>query len=171
MPSVTRPYRFRPVTGEDLPLLARWVTTPAVREWWIEADGSPAPPYDETILSDPEVSLWLVSHMAENGGAPFAFIQDYDPHAHPGHHFAHLPPGSRGIDQFIGVPAMLGRGHGPAFIAAHCESLARRGAPAIGTDPHPTNARAIRAYGKAGFVAGAKVDTAWGPALLMEKRI
>jgi aminoglycoside 6'-N-acetyltransferase len=44
------------------------------------------------------------------------------------------------------------------------------GIPAIGTDPHPDNARAIRAYRKAGFemVSGA-VDTPWGRAILMER--
>jgi aminoglycoside 6'-N-acetyltransferase len=34
-------------------------------------------------------------------------------------------------------------------------------------DPDPTNARAIRAYEKAGFVKDRFVDTPDGPALLM----
>ena len=42
--------------------------------------------------------------------------------------------------------------------------------PAIGTDPHPDNARAIRAYEKAGFVGRGEALTDWGPAILMEKR-
>jgi len=38
-----------------------------------------------------------------------------------------------------------------------------------GTDPHPDNARAIRAYEKAGFAAvSGPLDTRWGRAILME---
>lgn len=81
----------------------------------------------------------------------------------------HLQPGSRGIDQFIGVPEMIGRGHGPAFIRVHLMRLFAAGAPAIGTDPNPANTRAIRAYEKAGFIARGERMTDWGPALLMER--
>jgi aminoglycoside 6'-N-acetyltransferase len=64
---------------------------------------------------------------------------------------------------------MLGRGHGSAFLRMHCERLFEAGVPAIGTDPHPDNARAIRAYQKAGFtIASGPVDTPWGRAILME---
>jgi aminoglycoside 6'-N-acetyltransferase len=86
------------------------------------------------------------------------------------HPFAHLPPGARGIDQSIGDPSLVGRGHGSAFVRAHCDRLFAAGAPAIGTDPHPDNKRAIRAYEKAGFaVTGGPLDTPWGRALLMER--
>lgn len=166
---MTGAYRFRRVEPGDLALLARWVRTPAVAEWWIEADGSPASPIDGDDLDTEGLALWLVAHEAANGGAPFAFIQDYDPHRWPDHPFSHLLPGARGIDQFIGVPEMIGRGHGAAFIRAHCDALIAAGAPAIGTDPHPANARAIRACEKAGFVRGDERDTAWGRALLMER--
>ena len=91
--------------------------------------------------------------MIELHGRPLAYAQDYDPHAWPGHHFAHLPPGSRGIDQSIGDAELLDKGHGAA----------------VGTDPHPDNGRAIRAYQKAGFtITGGPRDTPWGRAILME---
>jgi aminoglycoside 6'-N-acetyltransferase len=65
---------------------------------------------------------------------------------------------------------MVGRGHGSAFVRLHCDRLFAAGAPAIGTDPHPDNARAIRAYEKVGFViAGGPRDTPWGQAILMER--
>jgi aminoglycoside 6'-N-acetyltransferase len=64
---------------------------------------------------------------------------------------------------------MVGLGHGSAFVRAHCERLFAAGAPAVGTDPHPDNARAIRAYEKAGFRAvTGPVETRWGRAILME---
>ena len=157
-------HAFRPVTPADLPLLRRWRAQPHWVEWW-----GPVEPDDrffEEAMADPHTAAWIV----ELEGRPLAYAQDYDPHAWPRHHFAHLPPGSRGVDQSIGEPDMIGRGHGSAFVRAHCERLFAAGAPAIGTDPHPGNARAIRAYEKAGFtIAAGALDTIWGRALLMER--
>lgn len=158
-------YDIRRATEADLGMIARWVETPPVAEWWIEADGQPAPPIDEDDLADPNITVWIVFRHDR----PFAYLQDYDVHAWPGHHFAHLPPGSRGIDQFIGDPAMLGCGHGSAFIRAYVDSLFAQGVPAVGTDPSPSNARAIRAYEKAGFAPVRECDTEWGYVLLMER--
>jgi len=154
-------YLFRAVTRADLPLLARWRAAPHVARWW----GPPDPGEDEETIDDPCVLMWIVEHQ----GRPFAYAQDYSPHDWRDHHFGHLPPGSRGIDQYIGEEDMLGQGHGSAFVRAHCERLFAAGAPAIGTDPDPGNARAISAYRKAGFaVAAAALDTPWGHALPME---
>lgn len=145
-------------------MIHRWLDSAAVREWWIDADGKPSEPIQENDLAQPDVAMWVVSFQDH----PFAFMQDYDPHAEEGHHFSHLPPRSRGIDQFIGEPDMIGRGHGPAFIRARVDELLAGGVPAVGTDPHPDNARAIRAYEKAGFNAKEICMTAWGRCLLME---
>lgn len=158
-------YEFRRVTPADLPMIRLWLQTPAVREWWIDADGHPADPIVEDDLVDPHVAMWIVSWR----GRPFAFMQDYNPHAWDGHHFAHLPPGSRGIDQFIGEPGMIGSGHGSGFIRARVDALFAAGVPAVGTDPHPANVRAIRAYEKAGFTRREERATDWGYCLLMER--
>lgn len=160
-------YSFRRATIADLPRLHEWVQTAPVRQWWIEADGEPSARMGAEDLAAPDVAMWIVSL----DGRPFAFLQDYDPHAEAGHHFAHLPPGSRGIDQFIGEPDLIGCGHGTAFIKARLAALAAQGVPAVGTDPHPDNARAIRAYEKAGFVAKRVQDTGWGRCLLMEQAL
>lgn len=152
------PYRFRPLGSDDLALLASWRAAPHVVRWWGPADGPEE-------LDEPGVAKWIV----ELGGRPFAFAQDYDPHAWEGHHFAHLPPGSRGIDQFIGEADVLGQGHGSAFVRQHVGRLFAAGAPAVGTDPHPDNARARRAYEKAGFqMVGGPLMTPWGEVVLME---
>ena len=131
-------------------------------EWWGEPDVEDA----EDTLADARVAMWIVEH----GCRPFAYAQDYSPHDWADHPFAHLPPGARGIDQYIGEPDMVGRGHGSLFVRAHCDRLFAAGAPAIGTDPHPDNGRAIRAYEKAGFtIASEPLDTIWGRAILMER--
>jgi len=155
-------YAFRPVTAADLALLGLWRSRPHVIRWWGAPDLEP----EAEKLGDERVAMWIVEHL----GRPFAYAQDYGPHDWQPHPFEHLPPGSRGIDQYIGEPDMLDRGHGSAFVRAHCERLFMAGAPAVGTDPRPDNVRAIRAYEKAGFraVAG-PLETRWGRAVLMER--
>jgi aminoglycoside 6'-N-acetyltransferase len=117
------------MTADDLPMAARWLATPEVQLWWGDED--------EVVsledFDDPNVALWIVSL----DGRPFAYVQDYDPHAWPGHPFAFLPRGSRGMDQFIGEPEMIGVGHGSALIRAHAERLFAEGAPAVAADPSP----------------------------------
>jgi aminoglycoside 6'-N-acetyltransferase len=159
---VACPYRFRLVTPDDLDLLESWLGQPHVQEWWGDTE-----PFSAEDLADLRVAMMIV----ECDGVPFAYMQDYDVHGWTGHHFGYLPAGSRGIDQFIGEPGMIGRGHGPAFIRQRAGELFAAGAPAIGTDPDPKNARAIAAYVKAGFkVVGPEEDTEWGRVVRMEAR-
>ena len=157
-------YRFRPVTPADLPLLRLWRRRPHWVEYWGPAEEDEG--FFEEAMADPHIKAWIV----ELDGLAFAYAQDYDPHAWPGHPFGHLPPGARGIDQSIGDPGLIGRGHGSAFVRRHVERLFEAGAPAVGTDPHPDNKRAIRAYEKAGFaVRAGPIDSPWGRCLLMER--
>lgn len=153
------PYLFRPLVAADMALVGRWLAMPHVAEWW----GDP----DIEDSGDPRIAMWIVEH----DGRPFAYAQDYDVHGWPDHPFAYLPPGARGIDQFIGEPDMIDKGHGSAFVAVQVGRLFKCGAPAVGTDPHPDNHRARRAYAKAGFVeTSGPVETLWGRAILMESR-
>jgi aminoglycoside 6'-N-acetyltransferase len=160
-------YSFRPMTTDDQAMVRRWLSTPEVDRWWGDPDVDDRRDDNDTSFEEkfgnPNIALWIVSHDDRS----FAYIQDYVPHTWPNHHFSDLPLGARGIDQFIGEPEMIGRGHGSAFIRAHVDRLFAQGAPAVGTDPHPANGRAIRAYEKAGFVRDIEQQTAWGRALLM----
>jgi aminoglycoside 6'-N-acetyltransferase len=126
-------YHFRPATLDDLPILRRWQATPEVSGWWGEGDT-----FDARDLANPHFRPMIVSL----GGRAFAYMQDYAVHGWPDHHFAHLPPGTRGIDQFIGETDLLGQGHGSAFIRQRVLELFAEGAPTVATDPHPDNARA-----------------------------
>jgi aminoglycoside 6'-N-acetyltransferase len=105
--------------------------------------------------------------IVATGDAPFAYLQCYDPAAWPDNGFGQQPRGTRGIDQFIGEPDMIGRGHGSALIRCFIEGLLQDGTPRVITDPNPANARAIRAYEKAGLQSDRLVETPDGPALLM----
>ncbi|KIC45816.1 aminoglycoside adenylyltransferase [Ruegeria sp. ANG-S4] len=147
-------YSFKKVSSADLEILADWQSRPHVREWWDSNE-----PSTDIELADQRVERWIVSIE----GRAFAYMQDYTVHGWNDHHFYDLPAGSRGIDQFIGDPDMLGRGHGPAFISERLQVLFAEGAPVVATDPHPDNARAIAAYRKAGFREFGKIRmTPWG---------
>lgn len=147
---------------DHLDLLIQWQSQPHVRKWW----GSDEP-YDEEELTDPRVARWIVSHFER----PFAFMQDYAVHGWEDHHFAKLPKGARGIDQYIGDPDMIGVGHGSAFIAERLRALFDEGAPVIATDPHPDNERAIAVYRNLGFEPfGPPQETRWGLILPMMAR-
>ena len=158
-------YRFRRMTDLDLPLVRQWLQTPDAAAWWGDLDEE----MDNLAadLHEPGMRLWVVSLATDSGGVDFAFLQDYDPHRWDWHPFNDLPKGTRGIDQTIGVPEMIGKGHGSAFIAQHVQRLFDEGAPVVCTDPDPGNARAIRAYEKAGFMRYEQRSTAWGDCLLM----
>lgn len=157
-----RKYEFRRLTADDLDLMMEWQAHPHVREWWNSDE-----PYDQEEIDDPRVSRWIVS----TDQRPFAFMQDYTVHGWENHHFANLPKGSRGIDQYIGDPEMIGVGHGSAFISARMRALFDEGVPVIATDPHPDNERAISVYKKLGFEPfEPPQETRWGSILPMLAR-
>jgi aminoglycoside 6'-N-acetyltransferase len=108
--------------------------------------------------------------VAEFEGRPFAFIQDYAVTDWLPHHFDYLPPGSRGMDLYIGNVELVGLGHGSKLVQQHVQQLFESGAPAAGIDPHPDNIAARRAFEKAGFrTASGPIDTRWGRAVLMDR--
>jgi aminoglycoside 6'-N-acetyltransferase len=154
-------YRFRAVTPTDLPLLGNWLLHEHVREWW----GDPARGLESIAehIVDPAIDALVV----EYNDLPIGYIQSWDPHAEADHPCRDQPVGTRGIDQFIGEPQLVGRGHGTAFIRLFVENLFGAGAPRVITDPNPRNSRAIRAYAKAGFKEIDRRMTISGEAVLM----
>ncbi len=154
-------YTFWPAEQQDLPLLWEWLQAPEVVRWW----GDPV----EQIallredLTNDDMVMRIVSHR----GRPFAYAQDYEVHAWPQAHFAHLPQGARAIDAFIGDAEMVGKGHGSIFLRLLAGLLKANGAPVVTIDPGVDNKRARRAYEKAGFRAQQVVETGCGPAILM----
>ncbi|MCA1399082.1 GNAT family N-acetyltransferase [Bradyrhizobium sp. BRP56] len=156
------PYHFRPMRPADLPLVKQWLALPHVREWW----GDPAEQYALVSgdLDEPAMDQFIVATDASDLG----YIQCYELTAWNSG-FGVQPEGTRGVDLFIGEPDMMAGGHGSALIRAFVDDRLAQGAPRIVTDPDPANARAIRAYEKAGFQKVGMVDTPDGPALLMAR--
>jgi aminoglycoside 6'-N-acetyltransferase len=154
-------YAFRPMTAMDFPITRGWLAMPHVAQWW----GDPHEQFAliSEDLAHPAMDQFIVTH----GDHPFAYLQCYDPNAWPDNGLGEHPSGTRGIDQFIGEADMVDRGHGSALIRMFVDSVLEAGAPRTVTDPDPRNARAIRAYEKAGFQKDRLVDTPDGRAVLM----
>ena len=153
-------YEFVPLVTADLDLVRRWLGTPHVSEWLHD----PAEQFE--LVSGDLDHQDLAQYIVVLDRRPFAYLQCYNlGDWNTG--FGPQPAGTRGLDQFIGEADMLGRGHGAAFIRAFTEQLLAKGTPRVVIDPDPANARAIRAYEKAGFSKDRLVDTPDGPALLM----
>ena len=148
------------MTAEDLPTIRRWLESPHVAAWWHDA----AEQFELVSgdLGHPDMAQFIVTLDAR----PFAYLQCYNLNAWNAG-LGEQPGGTRGLDQFIGEPDMLDRGHGSGFIRAFADRLLASGIPRIVIDPDPSNARAIRAYEKAGFERDRIVHTPDGPALLM----
>ena len=157
---MTPEYVFRPMSAGDLSLVQRWLETPEVVRWWGRADEQYALVSGD--LGHPDMDQFIVAIDEQ----PFAYIQCY-PLSTWNQGFGPQPPATRGIDQFIGEPDMIGRGHGSGFIRQFVDALLASGIPRVVTDPDPDNIRAVRAYAKAGFRSEHLVDTPDGPALVM----
>jgi aminoglycoside 6'-N-acetyltransferase len=153
-------YTFRPMSSADLPTIRRWLETPHVSEWWHD----PAEQFELVSgdLGHPDMAQFIVAADVSE----FAYLQCYNLGAWDTG-LGPQPEGTRGLDQFIGEAGMFGRGHGSSFIKAFADGLLASGTPRVVIDPDPANARAIRAYEKAGFCRDRIVDTTDGQALLM----
>jgi aminoglycoside 6'-N-acetyltransferase len=153
-------YVFRPMSAGDLALVQRWLETPEVVRWWGQPDEQYALVSGD--LDHPDMDQFIVAV----GEQPFGYIQCYALSTW-NQSFGSQPSATRGIDQFIGISDMIGRGHGSGFIRQFVDGLLGQGIPRVVTDPDPDNARAVRSYAKAGFRSERLVDTPDGPALLM----
>ena len=146
---------FRPVVIADLDLIATWLAEPHVRQWW----------------GDPETEVSAIRDMVEgrdttrpflilSGGEPVGYIQSwriarFQTDDWTGEHpwLLALPDETVGVDLMIGDPDRIDKGLGPAVLAAFVALLRAEGHESIVIDPDQANARAVRAFEKAGFRA------------------
>lgn len=159
-------FSFRPLTARDLPLLHEWLNRPHVAEWWDdERDLESVLRSFGADLGSPMIAMFLVCLDQE----PIGYIQVYRVMgADPEWWIDETDPGARGIDQFLANADQLGQGLGSSMVREFVAGLfADPEVTVVQTDPSPRNARAIRAYEKAGFRRVGEVITPDGPALLM----
>lgn len=155
-------YGFRPLTGKDMKLIARWLAEPHVAAWWGDKES------ELEGIADNIDSIAVEPLIIELDGRPIGYIQSYDPNLEEGENpYADQPFGTLGIDQFIGEPELIGKGHGTRLIAEFVATLFEEGAPRVIVDPNPANAAAIRCYEKVGFRRLGPIQTPDGEMLLM----
>jgi aminoglycoside 6'-N-acetyltransferase len=155
-------YALRPFTAEDLPVMADWLATPVVREWW----GDPAEQLALVTadLGDPMMD----QRFAAFDGTAFGYVQSYPCQHWGAPHFHDQPDDTRAMDTCVGVPAMLGKGHGSVMVRFYAQTLLAEGAPAVVIDPAPANEAAIACYRRAGFRdIAVRTDGDGAPALVM----
>ena len=164
------PLALRPMTDADVALLHAWLQRPHVRQWWGEEDAGitlaqAAERYAPGVQAADGVTPYIVCHE----GSPIGYAQSYIALGSGDGWWAdETDPGVRGIDQFIGEAALLGRGLGTRMVMALVARLFDDPAVTrIQTDPDPANHRAIRCYEKAGFRRVREIVTPDGPALYM----
>ncbi len=153
MPTDRARIGFAPVEPKHYPLLRAWLNRPHVREWW----------------GDPDEELGSIREMVEGRDTtrPFLITLDGEPVGYIqywflGHHqneewtkdnpwLLELPQEAVGVDLSIGEADKVSVGIGSAALAAFVDYLRGLGHETIIIDPDPANARAVRAYSKAGF--------------------
>ena len=161
---------FVPVERQHYPLLQTWLAAPHMREWW----------------GDPDTELGYIRDMVEGRDTtrPFLIVVKDEPVGYiqywfVGHHqneqwvrdhpwLAELPPETIGVDLSIGCPEKVSKGIGSKALAAFVAALREEGHETIIIDPDPDNARAVRAYTKAGFRPVPHLDGRTGDVLIMQ---
>ena len=84
---------------------------------------------------------------------------------------AELPSDTVGVDLSIGDAEQLSQGIGSAALAAFVAQLRRQGYGNIIIDPDPANARAVKAYTKAGFRPIPRLQGRTGDVLIMQHEL
>jgi aminoglycoside 6'-N-acetyltransferase len=150
----------------DYELLVAWRNSPHVREWW-DPDDPPvarsavAAELDAQISGDDTTTSCII----EQAGEAVGFIQFY-PWEAEAEYLTEIavtvPPGSWGLDIFIGKSGLEGTGIGSQAVGLLSEYLfAERDATAVALITEASNARAQASYRHAGMrvVGGPFRDT------------
>jgi aminoglycoside 6'-N-acetyltransferase len=150
---MTSEIAFRRLAEADIPTLKRWLEDPDVAPWYqedsTELDALRAS-YLPVITGEEPTRAFIIRIDGRDAG----YIQGYviDDHSDYARQIA-VDPGAVGIDLFIGEPWARNRGHGAAVLRAFLREVVfgAMGAAIAIIAPAPDNARAIRAYERAGF--------------------
>jgi aminoglycoside 6'-N-acetyltransferase len=146
---------FRPLERADLPLVARWLAQPHVREWWRDEPTDLAgvtAKYAPYLDGRKQTEVFVVTEA----GRPVGLIQRYRVADHPD--WARALAGTAdltdavGIDYLLGEPDAVGRGLGTAAIAAFVPlATTRYAARSVVVACQQANRASWRALERAGF--------------------
>lgn len=145
---------LRPLTRDDLPLLAGWLAEPLVARWWHQAFTPEAleEEFGAALDGREPTELLLASHH----GRLVGFVQRYPIHAYPEYVEELTPllpvPGEAwSIDYLVGEPSARGRGLAALMIREAIRSL-----PLVIVPVHADNVASWRSLEHAGFARVAR---------------
>ena len=151
-PAVT----LRPMSVDELPLLAGWLGQPHVAEWW-EGEPSDLPSVRANYAGHFDGTEKITMVVISVDGGPVGWLEWYWLHDHLDYAEGFpLPPDAIGVDISVGDPGEVGRGVGRRALGLLLHEVLPAEAPgfsAVFIDPDPNNERAVRCYAAAGFVA------------------
>jgi aminoglycoside 6'-N-acetyltransferase len=125
----------RPATEDDADMLVTWHADPDIARFWDDQTFTREEMLER--LARPDVDAFVVEADGESVGYIQAWTDDGV---------------SGGIDMFL-IPDARGRGLGPDAARALAKHLHDdRGWRPVTVDPYLSNERAVRAWGRAGFV-------------------
>jgi len=162
-------FKFVPLSESDFDLMHDWLNRPHVTEWW---DGTETLNQVQVKYQNKIEARFVFPYLIYLNEKPIGYIQMYiaktdDPDSQ---WWPDTEEGTVGVDQLIGEAELINKGIGTAFVRQFTDELLKKDwIKKVIVDPTPENARAIRAYEKAGFNAVGEVVTPDGSALLMEK--
>ena len=170
MPNKADRIDFLPVQAEHYPLLEQWLKSPHMREWWGDPDEELGFIRDMVEGRDTTRPFLITVNGTSVGYIQYWFVGDHQNEQWTKDHpwLAELPPETVGVDLSIGDPERLSQGVGSAALTAFVALLRRHGHETIIIDPDPANARAVRAYEKAGFTSVPHLEGRTGDTLIMQ---
>jgi aminoglycoside 6'-N-acetyltransferase len=142
---------FRALAKADLAMLHRWLNRPHLRPFFQRSPIN----LDEVLAKyGPRVrrEVPTLSHLAFLNGRPFGYLQCYRIADWPDYAREINVGNAIGVDYFIAVPKLIGRGLGHAMIAAYLRDVAF---PAF---PHA--ARCVVCYDEANVASGRALEGA-----------
>ncbi len=136
--------RLEPLDRAGRELLRGWLRRPTVSRWW----GDPADSF-AAVTRQPASDQALISVA----GLPVGYLlwRRLDPAEVAEAGLADLPSDHMDLDILIGEPEWMGRGVGPMALQMILARLGAEGCSSVGVGTDLANARAVRAFEKAGF--------------------
>ncbi|MCK7613315.1 GNAT family N-acetyltransferase [Roseibium sediminicola] len=164
---------FRPVTSDDLPLLADWMARPHWRAWWGEPETELG--YIRDMLEGRDTTKPFIFQVdgSDSGYIQVWYVKDQQgPEVVTDYPWVVLlPKDAVGVDLSIADGKELSRGLGTKVLQAFVRKLQQDGHHRILIDPDPANLRAVKAYRKAGFREIKDLLGRTGDSLLMEHTV
>ncbi len=157
--------RFIPFQEPHTDLLLEWLSKPHIKNVWQENGSRDKIWAKYKNLPKRHVYPFVI----EDEGQLIGYIQYYDATKVGGGCWPDEKTGTYGVDLMIGDATRTGKGQGPKIIKEFLQFVKARepSATSFIIDPEPSNARAIRAFEKAGFEKERQLETPGGTALLM----